>query len=175
MCLGIPGQIVEMVDDNDHLAKVEITGVRRMINIGLLEDEDLCLGDWVLIHVGFAMSKIDEAEARLALDGLMLMGQAYTDEIDAVQRFAGRSSRTDQDRGITMGAIIGFILGYVLGTKSGDNGFAELQDSWRTISSSEEVKDLLAGGFAMARDLVRQGAGLVAGRLAGEPELRSVA
>jgi hydrogenase expression/formation protein HypC len=85
MCLGIPGEIVELVDDNPHLAKVEITGVRRMINIGLLEDEHLVVGDWVLIHVGFAMSKIDEAEAARALEGLQLMGQAYTDEIDAVR------------------------------------------------------------------------------------------
>jgi len=85
MCLGIPGEVVELFDDNPHLAKVEITGVRRMINIGLLEDEHLVVGDWVLIHVGFAMSKIDEAEAARALEGLQLMGQAYTDEIDAVR------------------------------------------------------------------------------------------
>jgi hydrogenase expression/formation protein HypC len=85
MCLGIPGEIVELGDDNPHLAKVEITGVRRTINIGLLEDEELAVGDWVLIHVGFAMSKIDEDEAQRALEGLQLMGQAYTDEIDAVR------------------------------------------------------------------------------------------
>jgi len=85
MCLGIPGEVVELVDDNPHLAKVEITGVRRMINIGLLEDEHLAVGDWVLIHVGFAMSKIDEDEAARALEGLQLMGQAYTDEIDALR------------------------------------------------------------------------------------------
>ncbi len=85
MCLGIPGEIVELDDDNPHLAKVEITGVRRNINIGLLEDEHLVVGDWVLIHVGFAMSKIDEDEAARALEGLQLMGQAYTDEIDAVR------------------------------------------------------------------------------------------
>ena len=70
---------------NPHLAKVEITGVRRNINIGLLEDDHLVVGDWVLIHVGFAMSKIDEDEAARALEGLQLMGQAYTDEIDAVR------------------------------------------------------------------------------------------
>jgi hydrogenase expression/formation protein HypC len=90
MCLGIPGEIVELDADNPHLAKVEITGVRRTINIGLLEDEHLVAGDWVLIHVGFAMSKIDEDEAARALEGLQLMGQAYTDEIDAV-----RSSRIE--------------------------------------------------------------------------------
>lgn len=86
MCLGIPGQVVELDPDNEHLAKVDVAGVRRMINVGLLEDEGVALGDWVLIHVGFAMSKIDEAEADRALEGLELMGQAYTDEIDALQR-----------------------------------------------------------------------------------------
>ncbi|PZS21324.1 MAG: HypC/HybG/HupF family hydrogenase formation chaperone [Acidimicrobiales bacterium] len=85
MCLGIPGQVVEFVSDNQHLAKVDVAGVRRMINIGLLEDEGLTTNDWVLIHVGFAMSKIDEAEADRALEGLQLMGQAYTDEVDALR------------------------------------------------------------------------------------------
>jgi hydrogenase expression/formation protein HypC len=83
MCLGIPGQIREFSDRNEHLAKVEVSGVTRIINIGLLEDEDLQPGDWVLIHVGFAMSKIDEAEAALALASLQLMGQAYDDELEA--------------------------------------------------------------------------------------------
>jgi hydrogenase expression/formation protein HypC len=83
MCLGIPGEVKEL-DPNPHLAKVEVAGVRRKVNIGLLEDEGLQPGDWVLIHVGFAMSKIDEEEARRAMEGLELMGQAYTDEIDAV-------------------------------------------------------------------------------------------
>ena len=79
MCLGIPGQVVELVDSNDHLARVDVSGVTRVINIGLLEDEHLQPGDWVLIHVGFAMSKIDEEEATLALASLQLMGQAYGD------------------------------------------------------------------------------------------------
>jgi hydrogenase expression/formation protein HypC len=86
MCLGIPGQIVELSADHDHLAKVDVGGVGRVINIGLLEDEPLGPGDWVLIHVGFAMSKIDEDEAALALASLHLMGQAYTDEVDALTR-----------------------------------------------------------------------------------------
>ncbi|MEP6659539.1 MAG: HypC/HybG/HupF family hydrogenase formation chaperone [Acidimicrobiales bacterium] len=84
MCLGIPGQLVEFMDEHEHLARVNVSGVTRVINIGLLEDEGLQKGDWVLIHVGFAMSKIDEAEAQLALEGLQLMGQAYTDEIEAL-------------------------------------------------------------------------------------------
>jgi hydrogenase expression/formation protein HypC len=83
MCLGIPGQVVELVDANDHLARVDASGVTRVVNIGLLEDEHLEAGDWVLIHVGFAMSKIDEEEASLALASLKLMGQGYADELDA--------------------------------------------------------------------------------------------
>ncbi len=83
MCLGIPGQLREISEINAHLARVEVSGVTRIVNIGLLEDEPLAPGDWVLIHVGFAMSKIDEAEAALALASLQLMGQAYDDELDA--------------------------------------------------------------------------------------------
>ncbi|MGQ0617219.1 MAG: HypC/HybG/HupF family hydrogenase formation chaperone [Acidimicrobiia bacterium] len=84
MCLGIPGQVVEFLEVHEHLAKVDVSGVGRIINIGLLEDEGLELGDWVLIHVGFAMSKIDEKEAALALSGLQMMGQAYLDEVGAL-------------------------------------------------------------------------------------------
>lgn len=88
MCLGIPGQLVELSAHNDQLARVEVAGVRRMINIGLLEDESLQPGDWVLIHVGFAMSKIDEAEADLALASLKLMGSGLDDEMAMLRRTA---------------------------------------------------------------------------------------
>jgi hydrogenase expression/formation protein HypC len=84
MCLGIPGEIVELMDDRPDLAKVDVSGVRRAINIGLLEDEKLGPGDWVLIHVGFALSKIDEDEAKAALDFLEGIGQAYADELAAL-------------------------------------------------------------------------------------------
>ncbi len=67
----------------------------RIINIGLLEDEDLQIGDWVLIHVGFAMSKIDEKEAAVALASLQLMGQAYDDELDAFWSSAIASEARD--------------------------------------------------------------------------------
>jgi hydrogenase expression/formation protein HypC len=83
VCLGIPGQLVELLDSHEHLARVDVSGVRRVVNIGLLEDEGLAVGDWVLIHVGFAMSRIDEAEAELALRSLQLLGQAYDDEMEA--------------------------------------------------------------------------------------------
>jgi len=84
MCLGIPGQLVEMLESHEHLARVDVNGVGRIVNIGLLEDEHLVPGDWVLIHVGFAMSKIDEAEAAMALASLRMMGSAYTDELAAL-------------------------------------------------------------------------------------------
>lgn len=92
MCLGIPGQITELMDEHEHLARVDVSGVGRVVNIGLLEDERLQPGDWVLIHVGFAMSKIDEEEARLALASLRMMGAAYDDEVAALL-----SSRTSSD------------------------------------------------------------------------------
>jgi hydrogenase expression/formation protein HypC len=85
VCLGIPGEVVEVVDPEHHLAMVDVAGVRRRINIGLIADEGVAGGDWVLIHVGFAMAKIDEEEARLALESLHMMGQAYVDEVQALK------------------------------------------------------------------------------------------
>jgi hydrogenase expression/formation protein HypC len=84
MCLAIPGEIVELLADNDQLALVDVVGVKRRINVGLLDGVDLRAGDWVLIHVGFAMSKVDEREAAEALSMLEMMGQAFTDELQAV-------------------------------------------------------------------------------------------
>jgi hydrogenase expression/formation protein HypC len=82
MCLGIPGQIIDIVDDENSIAKVEVSGVKRNVSIALVRPEGIEPGDWVLIHVGFAMSKIDEVEAQETLKALELMGQAYTDELD---------------------------------------------------------------------------------------------
>ena len=84
MCLGIPGEVVELYDDRPDLAKVDVSGVRRAINIGLLEGEDVQPGDWILIHVGFALSKIDEEEAAAALKFLEGIGQAFDDELAAL-------------------------------------------------------------------------------------------
>jgi hydrogenase expression/formation protein HypC len=75
MCLAIPGKIVEFPDEAHHLAVVDVSGVRRRINVDLLEDEGLILGDWVLIHVGFAMSKISEAAAQEQLRLLAMLGE----------------------------------------------------------------------------------------------------
>jgi hydrogenase expression/formation protein HypC len=84
MCLGIPGEVIEFVPDQPDLARVDVSGVKRVINIGLLADEKVVAGDWVLIHVGFALSKIDEAEAAAALQFLEGIGQAYEDELAAL-------------------------------------------------------------------------------------------
>jgi hydrogenase expression/formation protein HypC len=84
MCLGIPGEVVELYEDRRDLAMVDVSGVRRAINIGLLEDEKIQPGDWVLIHVGFALSKIDEEEAAAALAFLEGIGQAYDEELAAL-------------------------------------------------------------------------------------------
>lgn len=85
MCLGIPGEVMEILSDKPDLAKVDVSGVRRNINIGLLEDDPPQPGEWILIHVGFALSKIDEQEAQAALEFLEDIGKAYTDELEALQ------------------------------------------------------------------------------------------
>lgn len=74
MCLGIPGQVVEFVDGGRQMAKAEVAGGRRTINVDLVADEGLRVGDWVLIHMGFAMEIIDAQQADLALEGLRMMG-----------------------------------------------------------------------------------------------------
>jgi hydrogenase expression/formation protein HypC len=75
MCLAIPGRIVEMVDEENSIAKVEIGGVRRNVNVGMLDREDAAVGNYVLVHVGFAMTRIDEEEAKETLRVLEEIGQ----------------------------------------------------------------------------------------------------
>jgi hydrogenase expression/formation protein HypC len=75
MCLAIPGKIVELSADSDSLAIVEVTGVRRKVDLSLIRDERPGQGDWVLIHVGFAMSKISEAEAAEQMRILSVLGE----------------------------------------------------------------------------------------------------
>ena len=83
MCLGIPGQLVEIVDVSQHRAIADVDGVRREVNIGLVLGDagGVKEGDWILIHVGFAMSKIDEEEANRTLEFLRELGSVYDDEI----------------------------------------------------------------------------------------------
>jgi len=81
MCLGIPGRIVEIVNTDFQLARVDVAGVRRAVNVGLVMDDGLAVGDWVLIHVGFAISKIDEAEAHRTMEFLEGLGAEYEDEV----------------------------------------------------------------------------------------------
>ena len=85
--MGIPGQIVEILDEDLMLAKASVGGVRRNINIGLVHygEERIEVGDWVLIHVGFAMSKLDEAEAHSALRALEQIGEEYEQELEELK------------------------------------------------------------------------------------------
>lgn len=83
MCLAIPGQVVEILDPVNQIATVDVVGVRRNVNVGLLAAEEggIAPGDWVLVHVGFAISKIDEDEARSTRELLEGMGAAYEQEL----------------------------------------------------------------------------------------------
>ena len=87
MCLAIPGQVLEIVDEANRLALVDVAGVRRNVNIGLLDDEgeSAAPGDWVLIHVGFAISKVDEEEAIATRKMLEGMGADYEAELEELK------------------------------------------------------------------------------------------
>lgn len=88
MCLGIPGKIVEIVDASKSIAKVDVSGVKRNINVGLLNPDEASVGNWVLIHVGFALSQIDEQEAHETLRLLQGMGEVLTDEYQLMDESA---------------------------------------------------------------------------------------
>ena len=88
MCLGIPAQIVRIDDSEAMLATVEVAGVRRQVNIMCVVDDEhpleSCVGNWVLLHVGFAMSRIDEAEAAETLRVLSQLGEMQA-ELEAIR------------------------------------------------------------------------------------------
>lgn len=88
MCLGIPGQITEITDPQNLMARVDVGGVKRAVNIACIVDEqhpaEACVGDWVLVHVGFAMSRIDAEEARKTMALLQQLGDAQ-EELAAMQ------------------------------------------------------------------------------------------
>ncbi len=89
MCLAIPGHVKEVVDEANRIARVDVAGVERNVNIALLDedgpDEGVRPGDWVLIHVGFAMSKVDEEEALATRRALELMGADYEAELEELK------------------------------------------------------------------------------------------
>ncbi len=88
MCLAIPGRIIEVVDVGNRLAKVDVAGVQRNVNIGLLDADGnggVGPGDWVLIHVGFALSQVDEEEAQATLALLQGMGEEYEQELEELK------------------------------------------------------------------------------------------
>ncbi len=88
MCLAIPGQIVEIVDDERDIAKVEFSGVRRNVNITLVRPDGADLGKWVLVHVGFALRVIDEEEAAETLRFLEMIGAEFREEMEQISRGA---------------------------------------------------------------------------------------
>ncbi|QQS01569.1 MAG: HypC/HybG/HupF family hydrogenase formation chaperone [Austwickia sp.] len=96
MCLGIPGQVVDLVDEQQHLATVDVSGVRRTVSVRLLADArdaregrdepgapGVAIGDWVLVHVGFALAKVDEQEAAETLAALRRLDERYAEELAA--------------------------------------------------------------------------------------------
>jgi hydrogenase expression/formation protein HypC len=89
MCLGIPGRVIAITDAGNKLGMVDVCGVRRQVNLACVINEahtvEACVGDWVLVHVGFAMSRIDEHEAALTLELLQQLGEAQH-EIDAMRQ-----------------------------------------------------------------------------------------
>jgi hydrogenase expression/formation protein HypC len=87
MCLAIPGQVIEIVDSENRLALVDVAGVRRNVNVSLLDEDGSSArpGDWVLIHVGFALSKVDEEEAHATLGLLEKMGAEYEQELEELK------------------------------------------------------------------------------------------
>jgi hydrogenase expression/formation protein HypC len=90
VCLAIPGQVKEIVDDANRLAQVDVAGVKRTVNIGLLDsgEEGVGPGDWVLIHVGFAISQVDEQEALATRKLLEEMGAEYEQELEELKASA---------------------------------------------------------------------------------------
>ncbi len=94
MCLGIPGQIIEITDASQLMAKVDVSGIQRAVNIACIVSEDhpaeACVGDWVLVHVGFAMSRIDEEEAQKTLEILTELGEMQ-EEMEAMQQSAAQA------------------------------------------------------------------------------------
>lgn len=88
MCLAIPGQIVEIVDDERDMARVDFSGVRRNVNITLVRPDGADVGKWVLVHVGFALRLIDEDEAAETLRDLELIGEEFREEMAQIRRSA---------------------------------------------------------------------------------------
>jgi len=95
MCLAIPGKIVNLVPDQEHIGTVEVAGVRRKVDLGLLQEEPPKAGDWVLIHVGFAMSKISEQDALEQMHLLQMLGESEL----AMQEVRGYGLEEDGDSG----------------------------------------------------------------------------
>jgi hydrogenase expression/formation protein HypC len=98
VCLGIAGQIIEFVSASSDLARVNVFGVERVVNVGLVANEGLSPGDWVLIHVGFAIAKMDEDEAKASMAFLQGMGEAFTNEMAAAWDEENNTENESKDK-----------------------------------------------------------------------------
>jgi hydrogenase assembly chaperone HypC/HupF len=152
---GIPGQLKEFSDVHEHLARVDVSGVTRIINIGLLEDEHLQPGDWVLIHVGFAMSKIDEEEAAWPWPP----SSSWARPTGTSSKHSGRPGSPAKLQEVEMGVIIGVSHRLRARHPRRRAGWAEFREAWKVIS------DLRGGqgpgrrrGVSIARELLGRGA-----------------
>ena len=101
MCLAIPGKIVEFDSQNPQVALVDVVGVRRKVDLGLLQDDPPVTGDWVLIHVGFAMSKISEADAAEQMQTLAILGEQEA----AMEEVRGYGLENESGPGGTRGLV----------------------------------------------------------------------
>jgi hydrogenase expression/formation protein HypC len=97
VCLAIPGRIIEIDSENRYLAVVDVVGVRRKVDLGLLRDAPPVSGDWVLIHVGFAMSKISEGDAVEQMQTLTMLGEAEA----AIQEVRGYGLENEGQDGLS--------------------------------------------------------------------------
>ena len=100
MCVGIPAQVVALGPPERHVATVDVEGVQRDVNTIMVDDDGLAVGEWVLLHVGFAMSKIDEKEAAETLAFMRELGSVYDDEVEARIADLRREAGDDLDKQI---------------------------------------------------------------------------
>ena len=144
MCLGIPAQLVEIVDPRAKTAKAEIGGVRRIVSCALLEGEAK-VGEWVLVHVGFALDRIDEEQARETLQLLSDMGEAYERELAKIRK----NSEQDEDPS----------AGRDRGMRGKDAGSARIGDTGATEDAASRRRARPVGGVLRSETSSKKGAG----------------
>jgi hydrogenase expression/formation protein HypC len=105
MCLGIPGLVTELDSVDKQYAWVDVGGARRRVNVALLSEDGPRPGEWVLIHVGFALARIDEEEAQATLRMLEGMASAYTDELAVMAESATQSASASRQSSLPVSPL----------------------------------------------------------------------